>query len=74
MDKTIIHPPLCIIHKNNRSLGAHLMTESVDQEIQLLQKKVEVNRTLILNIQEENRALENTIGLLKLKRSGLIGC
>lgn len=48
------------------------MTETVDQEIELLQKKVEANRTLILNIQEENRALENTIGLLKLKRSGLL--
>lgn len=48
------------------------MTENIDKEIELLQKKIEDNRTIILSIQEENRALENTIGLLKLKRSGLL--
>lgn len=48
------------------------MTENVDHEIDLLQKRIEANRTTILNIQQENRALENTIGLLKLKRSGLL--
>ena len=48
------------------------MTENIDKEIELLQKKVEDNRTTILSITEENRAIENTIALLKLKRSGIL--
>jgi hypothetical protein len=44
----------------------------IDQEIDILTQKIETNRTTILNILAENRALENTVGLLKLKRSGVL--
>ena len=48
------------------------MTENIDKEIELLQQKIETNRATILNMIEENHALENTIALLKLKRSGIL--
>ncbi len=48
------------------------MSEDIDQEIDILNKQIENNRAIILNIMAETHALENTVSLLKLKRSGVL--
>jgi len=50
-----------------------LNQQDIDEEIEILNQKLDENHTAISALQAENHALENTIALLKLKRSGLIG-
>ena len=43
-----------------------------EKEIELLTQKIEANNEVIVNLVQENRSLQNTIGLLKLKQQGIL--
>lgn len=46
--------------------------DQTQEEIDLLTKQITANNETILNLTAENRCLENTVALLKLKQRGIL--